>query len=403
MDKPASPAPPISVHYRLAGEAGDLSTDSAELSLPFRLTPEKIHPFLTLGDYFEAIESFLLRDQGSCLTLALQEKLKRAIGLENISSLLIRSEKHGVLYHIAGIEMFLNDDPVKLTVSTALSTIAKTCLKREYVLLQGLGRVHELPYLPAVFAQGEVPLRARDKGDSGSGEKALRGNFAMVLSDWFEGFHEWHITPDNAQNRQQIRLWDPREERRYLSASEVYQLFKEASKILTFYYDPATSRHIYPWHHAAGDFVVRIRADTLQVRLVTVRKYASIMDAFSTESMNPLIALVYFFLNLTIRMRLDRADGVGDTVWIADFAVSAVIEGFFEAITHMVREATFTLCDQKSLLSLLRSFAPSELKLLFQSLYGLYEGGDPEEYAIMKDQLERHITFLHQALQEFPG
>lgn len=402
MDKPPSPAPPISVRYRLAGEAGDLTTDSEALSLPFRLTPAEIHPFLILGDYFEAIESFLLRDQGACLTFALQEKLKRAIGLENISSLLIRSEKHGALYHIASIEMLLNDDPVKLAVSTALSETAKICLKREYALLQALGRVHELPYLPAVFAQGAVPLRARDQGDCRSGKKGLQETFAMVLSDWFEGFHEWHITLDKAQNGQRIRLWDPEEERRYLSTLEAYQLFKQASKILTFYYDPATSCHIYPWHHAAGDFVVCIRTDTLQVRLVTARKYASIMDAFSTESMNPLIALVYFFLHLTIRMRLDRADGVGETVWIADVAVSAVIEGFFEAITHMVRQGTFTLCDEKSLLSLLRSFSPSELKLLFESLYGLYQGGDPEEYAIIGGQLERHITFLHQALQEFP-
>jgi hypothetical protein len=147
--------------------------------------------------------------------------------------------------------------------------------------------------------------------------------------------------------------------------------------------------------------VVNTRDNTIEVRLVTVRKYQSIMDAFSTDAVDPLIAIVYFFLNLTIRMRLDRLDGVKDVVWMGDTAVSAAAEGFFEAIGHMVRQEKFTLCTVEFLVSLLRAFAPEELKGLFQSLSILYEEGDPEEYALIHTQLDQHVSVLWKALQAF--
>jgi len=384
----------LRIDYQIAGEAGDLPAASQMLALPFKLTPSDVHPFLTLENYFVAIEKFLLRNHGATLLSALQARLGSAISLDTIHRLSIRSEKHGTLYHIASVDVFTSDERVKLTVSSAVSKTAKECLRREFQIIQTLSRSHNLPYLPIVYGQGDV------HSPSGHGY-GPQETFAMVLSDWFEGFHEWHTTIDQKNGRRRIVVWDHGTTARYLSEEAWCTLLKEASKILTLYYHPATFRQIYPWHHAAGDFVVNAQDKAIDVRLVTVREYQSIMDAFSTGPIDPLIAIVYFFLNLTVRMRLDRLDGVKDVVWIGDTAVSATVEGFFEAIGHMVRQGKFTLCTVEALVSLLRAFAPEELKGLYQSLSVLYEEGDPEEYALIRTQLDRHVSAVWTALRAF--
>ncbi|MFO7986512.1 MAG: hypothetical protein R6U38_11670 [Desulfatiglandaceae bacterium] len=356
------------------------------LALPFKLTLSEAHPYLTLGDYFEAIQTFLLRNNGKSLKVALQHSLHSPI-----DTLLIRSEKHGALYHIASVEIFMASQRIKLAVSTALSETGKACLNREYDIIHSLRRSHPLPYLPAVYVRGRVDWR----------RKKAREDLVMVLSQWFEDFHEWHTTHGNADGKRRIRIWDHRNNNPYLSREETFQLFRQASKILTLYYDPETFRQIYPWHHAAGDFVVSTRTGIMEMRLATVRKYASIMEAFTADPVNPLIAMVYFFLNLTIRMRLDRLDGVGDTIWSEDFAVEASTQGFFEAVEIMHREKRFTRCGVEELVSLLQSFEPPELERLFQSLCGLYQEGDPEEYAVIQAHLQHHVRSLYPALQKY--
>ena len=43
-------------------------------------------------------------------------------------------------------------------------------------------------------------------------------------------------------------------------------------------------------------------------------------------------ALLVFFLNLTIRMRLDRQDGIGEIVWADDIAIKGTLQGFLEGL-----------------------------------------------------------------------
>ncbi len=45
-------------------------------------------------------------------------------------------------------------------------------------------------------------------------------------------------------------------------------------------------------------------------------------------------ALLVFLLNLSIRMRLDRIDGVGDIVWSDDIAVQGTLKGFFQGLNR---------------------------------------------------------------------
>ena len=125
------------------------------------------------------------------------------------------------------------------------------------------------------------------------------------------------------------------------------------------------------------------------------------MDYLSEDTVNPMIAIVYFFLNLTIRMRLDKLDGVGETVWAGDFSVDAATEGFFEALRTMNREGRFNHGEAKDLLSLLQSFEEDEIETLFQPLLGLYQDDSPSDISVIQENLKPHVKRLYQTLQNF--
>ncbi|MDI6688810.1 MAG: hypothetical protein QME06_11385, partial [Desulfobacterales bacterium] len=53
-------------------------------------------------------------------------------------------------------------------------------------------------------------------------------------------------------------------------------------------------------------------------------------------------ALLVFLLNLSIKMRLDRLNGVGDIVWSDDIAVQGTLEGFFQGLNRKYLNGLFS-------------------------------------------------------------
>jgi len=377
--------------YLFSSPEGDISLTPEDLARPFLITPSEHHPFLTLGDYFEAIRAFILKDQGKRLFYLLKKRLNRETGPDNIQKILVRSEKHGALYHLASINIFVDDKQVKFAVSTSVSVKGKGLLTHEYEMLKYLNSSLRLPYLPNVHLKGEMEC------DAGNGKHET---LSMLLSEWFEDYHEWHLSIDKNDGKQKICIWDFQNGNRYASKEEAFEIFRQASKILTLYYDTKDFNQIYPWHHSAGDFIVKTRDRHIDVRLTTVREYQSIMDYFSEKTAKPMIAIVYFFLNLTIRMRLDKLDGVGETVWAGDFCVDAITEGFFDALRVMEAEERYQLGKIEDLLSLLKSFGEEEIRGLFHPLRGWYQEGDPAEFRVIEANLRTHVRLLYHALQD---
>jgi len=83
--------------------------------------------------------------------------------------------------------------------------------------------------------------------------------------------------------------------------------------ILTLY----KYEHLPPhpsWHHAAG-ISCKEHWGVVDVRLTTARGYEPLVIFIEDQDINPVMALLYFFLDLTVRMRLDRWEGVGEIVW----------------------------------------------------------------------------------------
>lgn len=388
------------IKYLFSSPEGDISLGPVEdpvfggedLARPFLITPSEHHPFLTLGDYFNAIRGFILKDQGRTLVYILKERLNREIDPDNIHKILIRSEKHGALYHLASVEIFVDDKEVKFAVSTAVSAKGKGWLTHECEMLNLLNSSLKLPYLPNVYLEGEVKCQAGNRKHE---------TLSMILSEWFEDYHEWHLSIDKNDNKQKLCIWDLQNGNRYASKEEAFEIFRQASKILTLYYDTKGFNQIYPWHHAAGDFIVKTWDRSVDVRLTTVREYQSIMNYFSEETANPMIAIVYFFLNLTIRMRLDKLDGVGETVWAGDFSVDAATKGFFEALRLMKGGDRFKFGQIDDLLSLLQSFNEDEIERLLQPLFDLYQEDDPADLSVILANSKSHVKFLCQTLGNF--
>lgn len=379
------------IDYLVSSPEGDIPLGPNDLARPFLVAPSEPHPFLTLGGYFEAIKKFVLKDEGNCLIHVLRA---RAIGgdLDTIKRIRIRSEKHGVLYHVASVEIFADERSVKFAVSTAVSNEAKSCLINEYETLKSLYRFLRPSYLPRIYEKGDVICE-----DGHQPYEML----TLMLSEWFEDYHEWHFSMDEADNRQKICIWDLENGHRYASEEEAFEIFRQASRILTLYYDAHTFKQITPWGHPAGDFVVKTGDDGIHVKLTTARDYRSIMGFFSKDAVHPTIARVYFFLNLTVRMRLDRVNGVGETVWAGDFSLHAATEGFFEALRILAGKEMLTSGEIQKFLTLLQSLDEDELERLFKPLLAFYQEDSPAELHVIHAHLKSHVGSLCQTLRRF--
>ena len=98
-------------------------------------------------------------------------------------------------------------------------------------------------------------------------------------------------------------------------------------------------------------------------------------------------------------MRLDKIDGLGDVAWAEDFVLPAVMEGFFEGLKTKEQEGSYRFGRIQDLHSLLKSFSWKEIYKLFQPLLEFYREDDPDDFSVIKMNLEGHIRQLHLVIQ----
>ena len=381
----------INVSFFFSSPGGDIPAGPDEMSRPFLVSPSESHPFLTLGDYFRAIREFVLKNGGDHLLSAINS-IHREVRLENISEIRILSVAHGAFYHLASVEIVLNHKTVKFCVSTALTDEGKACLENEFNILGRLNRIHDFPYLPQTYFKGKIERR------SGRGE--MSRSLSMFLGDWFENYYEWHLTEDKEKGISGIRIWDTALGNRFATDKERFEIFKQSSKILTLYYDTGNSSRIYPWHHAAGDFIVKTVAAITDIRLTTVRHYGPIMELPPDDPAAGFGAIIHFFLDLTVSMRLDRMDGVGEAAWVGDYSVNAVTQGFFEGLRIIEAKEKYHPGSVNDLLDFLKSLTMDDIRMFYQSILELYKQEKTEDYFLIQSHLDNHIKTLHQVIEE---
>ncbi|MGD9083307.1 MAG: hypothetical protein PVH72_07215 [Desulfobacterales bacterium] len=344
---------------------------------------------LSHGEYFSTVRSFLEQNKSEIITRAVSQHMRREVTSQEIEEINIFLEKHGEFYHPARIETIVCGTAIPFVLNVAISDSGKRYIQKEYGLLKQLNESFPFSFLPKVYGQGRVSIAGDDIG--------------MFLGEWFKGYNEFHISFDPADEKHKIIVWDDEHGNYFLTDDQATNLYRQAARILTGYYNVETFEQILSWHHAAGDFVIKCQNNRIDLKLITVRQYRPLFknDRINKDPDAELIleALLVFFLNLAIRMRLDRLDGVGEIVWSDDIAVEGTLKGFFEglALKPPIDPIPGSLMDRFR--NHLLCCSQSDLLGLSQAMVDAYHPQSPE-IPVIKKNLKRHVNILFNTIRQ---
>jgi hypothetical protein len=342
--------------------------------------------------YFRAAQTFLEADSCEVMIRAVSRQLNRDVKASDIEEIRICLEKHGEFYHPARLETVVYQKQLSFVLNVAISETGRRFIEKEFQLLNRLNTEQPIHYLPQAYGFG------RTAGSNGQ-------NFAMFLGQWFDGYHEFHISIDPVDKKPKILVWDDARGRFFLSAEQTQTLYLQASKILTGYYNLESFEQIFSWHHAAGDFIVKTENEKLELKLVTVRQYAAIFENQKNTQTAPgdpqriLQVLLIFFLSLSIHMRLDRLDGIGEMVWSDSIAVEATLIGFLEALSMKPDVQSLPDSPLACFIAYLTSCTEGDLIYLTEAIINRFNPQMPG-LILVKKNIHQHVETLHSFIKQ---
>jgi hypothetical protein len=338
---------------------------------------------VSYGEYFEAAKTFLEENNQKVLQDAISQQSRKNSSLDQASARNIYLEKHGEFYHPSRVELVFPEEKIQFVLNIAVSETGRTIIDQEYSILKRLYRESQNPYTPAVYGKGSV--------------KTDHGILSMFIGQWFEGFHEFHLSEISSKKRK-IVVWDMVQGNQCLSDRQTKELYHKAALILTSYYHPITFEHIFPWHHAAGDFVVCLRDTKVDLRLITVRGYSSLNASKADPNLQSIMEnMLVFFLILSIQMRIDRLDGVKEIVWAEDFSALETLNGFFEGLEKMSLERTRGIPLAECFEYYLFSMEDNDLLKVTEGIVDNYHIMS-EERKIIQKNLKEHVAGIKQGI-----
>lgn len=342
---------------------------------------------LSYGEYFQAVRNFLKKNHYQSLTQAVSEQIRRNINPEAIKNIRVCLEKHGAFYHPSRIDVSGDGFATQFVLNVAISPAGRDLIRTEYCALEKLYPILPQTVVPRVYCRDEIRLR--------NGQK-----MGMFLGQWFKGYHEFHLSPDQPHDTIRIRVWDPHQEGIFLNRQQARELYRQASRILTVCYNLATTEQIFLWHHAAGDFIIKLAAETMDVKLIAVRRYSPLIKDLARDTESLVNALLVFFLNLTLRMRLDRIDGVGEMVWSDMAAVQGAVLGFLEGLAQKHGVKMLPEPIAVGFIAYLSNCTDSDLLDISGSIVDTYPPQAPE-VALIRQHLTAHVVALRRVMQDF--
>ena len=342
-------------------------------STPMENSPAPV----TYGEYFNTVADFCASNAWRPIRSALEQTLHRSLTENEISGLDIFLVKHGALYHPARISIATQGQDLSFAINVAASAEGRRTLPVEIQALEKLQEKRPFGWIPRVYGGTGDPI-------------------PMFLADWFDGYHEFHLTYKAGKKMPAIIVWDGADTPCLLSKTQADSLYRQASMILAACFDPLTSDQIYPWHHAAGDFVVRVKGETVDVKLITVRGHAPApwLEAAPTDERDLLDNLVVFLLHLSIRMRLDRIDGVSQIVWAPETCVAPIVDGFFKGLDLAGKLSGFPETFPSFFQSYFLHHQPEKVIERSRKLVQTVFNPQGEEAQIVDRHLEKHIRQL---------
>ncbi len=354
---------------------------------------------LTYGDYFYAVRSFLEKEKFKSITSAISQQLNQNIKPEEIKEIRIYLEKHGEFYHPAKIETRINGSRILFVLNVAISSTGKNYIKREFEILNKLNNEFSFSFIPKVYRQDKISIKDKDV------------EISMFLGEWFEGFNEFHISQNKHKQAKtdssiKIVVWDHEKGNFSLSADETLELYSQVAMILTCYYNAETFEQIFPWHHAAGDFVIKFQNNNMKLKLITVRQYTPMLENKNEIAKNNtdsdiyliLEAMLVFFLNLSIRNRLDRLDGIGEIIWSDNIAVEGTLKGFLKGLSQTSSNNLIPDTLAVDFINYISCFTKTDLLELSNSIVNTYNPMAPEISAI-RQNLKNHVDILFSTIK----
>jgi hypothetical protein len=381
-----------SFHFFISGEEKEVFPDSRLYkfalsgkntgffnSIPSEHTSHDLG--FTIGDYFSAVYQFLSKKDFSILKTGLEAIFNTPVRTNQITKITVFLEKHGAFYHPLKIQVVVNTRRTcSFVLNGAVSNSGLSLIENEYNLITEMKQAYSKHYLPQVFGVDFI--------------KTNKGRIGFFLGEWFEGYKEFHVSED--QDKRQIVIWESDGSCHYIPETDALEIYQEISRILTYYYDLETFEQIFPWHHAAGDFIIKQEVGSIHVRLVTVRGYLSLSEFGTGEADKKLYilpSLMLFFLNLTLKMRLDRINGTGEITLLGKEVITATIDGFLQALDEKSNRYDFG--DLRFVFTeFFRQFSPGQItELMGKIIESHYH--DPSEIEAIRENLESHCSILH--------
>jgi hypothetical protein len=381
-------------HFYISGEEKEVLPGSALWGLPLSgkkpggndavvSGPARQDRDITVGEYFSASCRFLSRNGFSILISGLKEVLQKHVLYEHVHKISIFLEKHGAFYHPLKIRVDLADTQTCFFVlNGAVGNPGLSLIEKEVSLISKLNKNYPKRYLPLVFGLDIL--------------RTSKGIIGFFLGEWFQDYKEFHVTAGNGER--QIVVWESDGSCCYLAEKAALPVYREAARILTYYYNIETFEQVWPWHHAAGDFILRQSGGQFQVRLITVRGYFPLTEfgGDETEKKNQILpSLLVFFFNLSLRMRLDRMDGTGEAVMLEEGVITATVDGFLDALNE--KSKAYDCGDLKRIfISFFNGFSLDQMVGIGTTILESGEIMNPAENGLIRRSLESHCRMMQE-------
>ncbi len=167
---------------------------------------------LTYGAYFRAISDYFRKLGPARLTDIASQIADNPINSGAISQLDIHLEKHGAFYHPARLILHVNAKRIACVVNVAVSILGQETITKEFHHLKRLTRRFANNWLPQVYDCQPFAIDGQ-------------ANVHMLLGEWFEDFHEFHLSKANNSEELAVRVWDPENPTHYLSSNQFRHVF----------------------------------------------------------------------------------------------------------------------------------------------------------------------------------
>jgi hypothetical protein len=354
------------------------------ITRPLSSKTTKAH--INMESYFRVIENFIIANLDNLLHAVAQIHGTAPPTIQRVE---ILAEKSGSDYHPAKITAVSPQADSSFAVNVAMTPRGFMRIDSEFPAMQFLGRHFQQKFVPSVFFCG---------AQSVSGQISSNHPARMFVTEWCDGYHEFHLSRNPISGEIQPKLWESQHRISPLSETELRQIYVRAAHILTYYYDIDTHREIYPWHHAAGDFIVSRTGNKIDVRLIATRQYSPRLIVRHSSDVSPCDAAILFLANLTLRMRLDRSDGIGDILWGPLHSVEDTVLGFVSGLRAQMQEGRVSKSVFEEMVVRLRMLAPDHLADIFTCVIDSYDPSAPDLQIIQHNSAE-HVFQVFQALR----